>query len=251
MKNDAESNHRTEAGVRRALLFDLDGTLTSGGGAGGRALGRALHARPQAAEELRRMRLDGMTDRLIARIVLAAEGDQRVPIEYRMNAVAEAEIDAVLARYVEALETECARNPYVALPGIADLVARLESRSDVILGLCTGNLARGAELKLRSAGLWGPWKFGGYGSDAEPRAEIVRTAWQRAQELGATEALVIGDTPRDILAAHEAGLPACGVATGRWSLHDLTAHGADMVAQDFSDPAAAERLLLSTAQRRS
>jgi phosphoglycolate phosphatase len=72
----------------------------------------------------------------------------------------------------------------------------------------------------------------------------VRTAWRRAQELGATEALVIGDTPRDILAAHEVGLPACAVATGRWTLHDLTAHGADLVAQDFSDAAAAERLLL-------
>ncbi len=228
----------------KALLFDLDGTLTKGGGAGNRALSKALHARPQAAEELRKMRLDGMTDRSIARIVLAAEGDQRVPIEARMKSVAEAEIDAVLARYVEALEAECVQNPYLALPGVAELVQRLRSRADALLGLCTGNLERGAELKLTSAGLWGPWKFGGYGSDAEPRAEIVRIAWRRAQELGATEGVVIGDTPRDILAAHEAGLPACGVATGRWTLHDLTAHGAEMVAQDFSDPAAAERLLL-------
>jgi phosphoglycolate phosphatase-like HAD superfamily hydrolase len=238
------SSRRPEGAARRALLFDLDGTLTSGVGGGTRALGRALHARPQAAEELRKMRLDGMTDRSIARIVLAAEGDQRVPLEERMKGVAEAEIDAVLARYLEALEIECAQNPYLALPGVADLLQRLQSRTDAILGLCTGNHARGAELKLASAGLWGPWKFGAYGSDAEPRAEIVRTAWRRAQELGATEALVIGDTPRDILAAHEAGIPACGVATGRWTLHDLTAHGADMVTRDFSDPAASERLLL-------
>ena len=228
----------------RALLFDLDGTLTQGGGGGGRALAKALHTRPQASGELRKMRLDGMTDRSIARIVLAAEGDQRVPLDERMKGVAEAEIDAVLARYLEALEIECAQNPYLALPGVADLLQRLQSRTDAILGLCTGNHARGAELKLASAGLWGPWKFGAYGSDAEPRVEIVRTAWRRAQELGATEALVIGDTPRDILAAHEAGLPACGVATGRFSLHDLTAHGAELVAQDFSDAAAAERLLL-------
>ena len=227
----------------RALLFDLDGTLTRGGGAGGRALGRALHARPQAVEELRKMKLDGMTDRLIARIVLAAEGDQRVAIEERMKAVAETEIDAVLARYLEALAVEVLKNPYEPLPGIAALVPRLQARSDVLLGLCTGNLARGAELKLVSAGLWGPWKFGAYGSDAEPRPEIVRTAWRRAQELGATEALVIGDTPRDILAGHEAGLPVCAVATGRWTVHDLATHGAEMVAQDFSDPEAAERLL--------
>jgi phosphoglycolate phosphatase-like HAD superfamily hydrolase len=77
-----------------------------------------------------------------------------------------------------------------------------------------------------------------------PRAEIVHIAWRRAQELGATEALVVGDTPRDILAAHDAGLPACAVATGRWTVHDLAAHGPEMVAQDFSDADAAERLLL-------
>ena len=58
----------------RALLFDLDGTLTKSGGAGMRALGRALHTRQQAAEELQKMRLDGMTDRAIARVLLAAEG---------------------------------------------------------------------------------------------------------------------------------------------------------------------------------
>ena len=229
---------------KRALLFDLDGTLTQGGGAGGRALGRALHKKPQAAEELRKMRLDGMTDRLIARLVLAAEGDQAVALEERLLAVREAEIDAVLARYVEALAIETVRNPYLPLPGIAALLPRLQARGDALLGLCTGNLARGAELKLVSAGLWGGWKFGGYGSDAEPRAEIVRTAWRRAQELGATEALVIGDTPRDILAAHEAGLPACAVATGRWTVHDLAEHGAEMVAQDFRDVEKAEEMLM-------
>jgi len=229
--------------LTRALLFDLDGTLTKGGGAGGKALGKALHTRPQAVTELRNMRLDGMTDRSIARIVLAAEGDPAIPLEQRQKAVAESEIDAVLQRYVEALEHECVLNPYLPLPGIAELLPRLKARKDVLLGLCTGNLARGAELKLASAGLSGWFGFGGFGSDAEPRAEIVRTAWKRARELGATEALVIGDTPRDLLAAHDAGLPACGVATGRFTTHDLAAHGADLVAADFGDAAAAERLL--------
>jgi phosphoglycolate phosphatase-like HAD superfamily hydrolase len=127
---------------------------------------------------------------------------------------------------------------------VAALLERLAQRGDVLLGLCTGNLARGAELKLTSAGLWGRFRFGGYGSDAEPRAEIVRTAWRRAQELGAAEALVIGDTPRDVLAAHEAGLPACGVATGRWSVHDLATHGPELVLRDFTDIDESLRLIL-------
>jgi len=216
----------------RALLFDLDGTLTQGGGGGGRALAKALHTRPQASEELRRMRLDGMTDRAIARLVLAAE----------RKSVSERDIDDVLEQYLHALATEVAERPYVPLPGVSELLRRLDGKA--LLGLCTGNHVRGAELKLSSAGLWGCWKFGGYGSDAEPRVEIVRTAFRRAQELGATDALVIGDTPRDILAAHEAGLPACGVATGRWSIHDLATHGAEKVIATFGDIEASIRLLL-------
>ena len=222
----------------RALLFDLDGTLTRSSGAGTRALAVAIGARVRAAEELRKMRLDGMTDRAIARILLAAERHgqpQDVP---------NADIDAVLAQYLAALEEECAAKAYVALAGVPELLDRLARRADVLLGLCTGNLEPGARLKLGCVGLWERFRFGGYGSDAEPRPDIVRIAWRRAKELGATEALVIGDTPRDILAAHEAGLPACAVATGRWTVHDLSTHGPEVVLQDFSDVDRSERLLL-------
>jgi phosphoglycolate phosphatase len=228
----------------RALLFDLDGTLTRSAGGGTRALGQALRARPQATGELRKMRLDGMTDRAIARALLAAEADPAIPLDRRMRSVTDADIDAVLARYLEALARECAQRAYEPLPGVAALLERLQARGGVLLGLCTGNLATGAELKLTSAGLWSAFRFGGYGSDAEPRAEIVRAAWARARELGAAEGLVIGDTPRDILAAHDAGLPACGVATGRYTVHELAEHGAELVLAGFSDAAHAERLLL-------
>jgi HAD superfamily hydrolase (TIGR01509 family) len=184
------------------------------------------------------MRLDGMTDRAIARILLAAERHgqpQEVP---------EADIDAVLSQYLLALEKECAAKAYAALPGVAELLERLARRGGVLLGLCTGNLEPGARLKLGCVGLWDRFRFGGFGSDAEPRPDIVRTAWKRARELGATDALVIGDTPRDILAAHEAGLPACAVATGRWTVHDLSTHAPEVVLEDFADVDRAERLLM-------
>src|SRR5207248_5463595 len=94
--------------LMRALLFDLDGTLTRSSGAGTRALAIAIGARVRAAEELRKMRLDGMTDRAIARLLLAAERHgqpQEVPDE---------DIDAVLSQYLLALEKECAATAYVA-----------------------------------------------------------------------------------------------------------------------------------------
>lgn len=235
----------------RALLWDIDGTLTKSAGAGTRALAGALHARPRSADHLRNLRLDGMTDRAIVRLLLAAEhGDHALPVEERARAVPEDAIDAVLAQYLVALARECAEKSYVAQPGIDALIPRLAGRDDVVLGLCTGNLARGAELKLTATGLWERFRFGGYGSDAEARPEIVRAAWARAQEHGATEGLVIGDTPRDILAAHEAGLPACGVATGRWTLHQLADHGAECVIESFADLHRAEEILLGPIARR-
>ena len=220
----------------KALLFDLDGTLTRGGGAGSRSLAKALHMRPRAMEHLREMRLDGMTDRAIVRLVLTAEGAE----------VTEAAIDGVLAHYLDALESACGVGAFTTLPGVDDLIARLSARPDVLLGLCTGNVERGAHLKLGPTGLLPHFRFGGYGSDAEPRADIVRAAWRRAQDLGATSALVIGDTPKDIAAAHDAGLRCCGVATGRFSVNELREHGADMTVAGFADVDASVALLLET-----
>ena len=223
--------------TKRALLFDIDGTLTKSGGAGARALATALGAKMRAAEELRNMRLDGMTDRSIVRLLLAAENpDRSRPITERAAAVEAAQIDALLGPYLDALAVECAARSYVTQPGVPALIAALKTRDDVILGLCTGNLERGAQLKIDSSGLdFSTFRFGGYGSDSEARPEIVKLAWKKAQALGAADGLVIGDTPRDVLAAHEAGLPCCGVATGRWTVHDLAENGADAIVESFAD----------------
>src|SRR5437868_9919140 len=120
--------------MKRALLFDIDGTLTQSGGAGSRALAVALEAKQGSLDELRKMRLDGMTDRSIVRLLLAAEhGDRSIPIAERAAKVAGADIDAMLARYLEALARE-AKNAYVALPGARSLIAALSTRGGVLLG---------------------------------------------------------------------------------------------------------------------
>src|SRR5260370_21730323 len=106
-------------GVVKARPFDLDGTLTRSGGAGSRALGRALHARPQAVAELHKMRLDGMTDRAIARSLLAAGGDQAGTLEERVRGGGGAEIDAGLERYLPALSIACAPPTHQPLPRAA------------------------------------------------------------------------------------------------------------------------------------
>ena len=270
--------------MTRALLWDIDGTLTKGSGAGSRALAATLHSRPAALAELQRMKLDGMTDRAIIRILLAAElGHLMVrgtgaevqqlsalPVEQRLAQVREEEIDVVLGGYLAQLAALCKRGAFEPQAGIARLIPLLDREREpapsaagqahpfrarggherVLLGLCTGNLERGAQLKLESVGLAHHFRFGGYGSDHESRPELVKVAWQRAQALGATEGLVIDDAVRGVQAAHAAGLPVCGVATGRYSVHDLAVHGADLVIESFADLEQSLALLLGPLPRR-
>lgn len=236
----------------RILLWDIDGTLVSTGGAGLRALADAVGARPAAVEALRRMRLDGMTDRKIARALCAAHAhaqDPSLSLEEHSNAVPQAEIDRVLSHYVAALR-EYMRAPqrYTILAGVQAALRELEPRRDVLLALGTGNLEEGARLKLEHGDLWRFFRFGGYGSDAEERPDILRAAWRRAEAyLGRRctpeEFTVIGDTPRDVSAAHEVGFPCVAVASGRHSVAELAGSGADAVLSSVDAPGALEVIL--------
>ena len=224
-------------------LFDVDGTLVSAGGAGRRAFERAVADRcgPMngALEELR---LDGLTDRLIVRKALALLG---VPFD-------EAFCDALLARYVEHLRSEIHGPGYAVLPGVVAALETLRARG-ALLGLCTGNVEEGARLKLGRGGLdgyfdWGASAVYGFAHDGEEREKLVHAALRRAaarlgRPVEAREALVVGDTPRDVDAAHHAGCPVLGVATGRYAEDELRACGADHVVPALDHPAALRILL--------
>lgn len=233
--------------MSRVLLFDVDGTLVSAGGAGRRAVERALahHFGPRVSPRpvgLSGMRLDGMTDRLIVRLVMEA---LELPFD-------EAACDRVLESYVDYLEAEIHGPGYAVLPGVEELLASLEARG-AVLGLCTGNVARGAHIKLRRGGLDRFFGFGeedvnGFAHDGEARERIVEAALRRAsarlgRPLAASEALVIGDTPRDVAAARALGVPVLAVATGRFSEDELARSGADRVLPSLAGPGVADLLL--------
>jgi phosphoglycolate phosphatase-like HAD superfamily hydrolase len=127
------------------------------------------------------------------------------------------------------------------MPGVHDLLDRLEAETDVVLGLLTGNVEEGAALKLRSAGL-DPTRFrvGAYGSDAADRPDLPPIAAHRARSHfgripSGAEVVIIGDTPADISCGQCIGARAVGVATGAYSVTDLEACGAHAVFQDLSD----------------
>lgn len=219
-------------------LFDVDGTLVWAGGAGRRAFERAVVDRCGALHAgLADLRLDGMTDRLIVREALRLMGR---PFE-------DAFCDALLERYVEHLGAEIHGPGYVILPGVVEALEALHARG-ALVGLCTGNVAAGARLKLARGGLdryfeWGAAAVAGFAADGEDRERVVAAALRRAslrlgREVRASEALVIGDTPRDVSAAHALGVPVLAVATGRYAEGELRASGAEHVAPTLSDPGA-------------
>jgi phosphoglycolate phosphatase len=203
-------------------LFDIDGTLIGGDGSGRRAFDRACLDCLGIAGALDHVLLDGMTDPLILDSVFAHHhGRAPTPDEAR----------SILDAYVRYLETEVAAGLYHVKPAVHETLDHLE-RGGAVVGLATGNLEAGARIKLRRGDLWRRFAFGGFGSDSADRSELVRVAITRGCERAGRrfvrdEIFVVGDTPRDVAAAHAAGARAVAIATGRFTVDELAAAGAD------------------------
>lgn len=226
--------------VHPLLLFDIDHTLIVSGGAGRAAIAAAVAHEFGVRRPLDGMAVDGRTDRAIL-----GEALERAGLAHGPDEVARL-LEAYLARLPAELRARRGR----VLPGVPALLDALE-RAGAPLGLATGNVARGAEIKLRHYGLWERFPAGGFGDVSAERAEVVAAAIEAATAAagrngnGAAPApIVIGDTPRDVAAAHAAGARALGVATGKWDEAALRAGGADFTLPDLGDTEAALALLL-------
>jgi phosphoglycolate phosphatase len=220
------------------LLFDVDGTLLSAGGAGRRALERAFAAHCGTATPLHDLRFNGMTDPGIVRAGLEQLGRD---VEPRLVA-------AILEDYVGLLGEELAgATGFAVFPGVASLLDALADRVHVAVGLGTGNLRDGARLKLERAGLEAYFPFGGFGSDHEDRAQLLRIGAARGTaRLGLPpercRVIVVGDTPLDIAAAAAIGAASLGVATGGHAPDALSAAGATWAVENLEAPGVREAL---------
>jgi phosphoglycolate phosphatase-like HAD superfamily hydrolase len=220
------------------LLFDVDGTLLSAAGAGRRALERAFAEHCGTPEPLQDIQFNGMTD----------PGIVRAGIELLGRAPEPGLISAVLDDYLPLLADELAAidGPHV-YPGVAPLLDALIPEEHLAVGLGTGNVQGGARLKLAHAGLDRYFAFGGFGSDHEDRAEVLRIGLERgAARLGVEPAvcrvIVIGDTPRDVAAATAIGATTLAVATGGFQPDVLRAAGAAWAFPDLTDGAVCDLL---------
>lgn len=218
------------------LLFDIDGTLITSGGAGENALKIGFQREFGFEEDLSAVSIAGRTDSGIARQVLQKHGLE----------VSEANIERFFSCYLAELEVQLPQRPGRVLPGIFQLLEALRERTHFSLGLLTGNLQRGAQLKLQHYGLDGIFPFGAFADDHYDRNALGPVALSRAASFhGASfspeQVWVIGDTEHDIGCARAFGAKAMGVATGNFSVEFLTHHRPDALFPDLGDVAAVLR----------
>ena len=214
----------------KLFLFDIDGTLLTSGGAGERALRLGFRDRFGIDDDLSSIEIAGRTDSGIVREMLAA---------HRLPATPE-NIAAFLDGYLHHLAQEIPRTPGRLLPGILPLLDALQPRADIVLALLTGNLARGAEIKLRHYGVWHYFEFGAFADDHHDRNQLgpfaqARARAQRGIEFPPERIFVLGDTPHDIACARAIGAKAIAIATGRFSQADLAAQTPDFLFEDLGD----------------
>ena len=216
--------------AHKLFLFDIDGTLLTSGGAGERALRLGFRDRFGIDDDLSSIEIAGRTDSGIVREMLAA---------HRLPATPE-NIAAFLDGYLHHLAQEIPRTPGRLLPGILPLLDALQPRADIVLALLTGNLARGAEIKLRHYGVWHYFEFGAFADDHHDRNQLgpfaqARARAQRGIEFPPERIFVLGDTPHDIACARAIGAKAIAIATGKFSQADLAAHTPDFLFEDLGD----------------
>ncbi|NNN06972.1 MAG: HAD family hydrolase [Elusimicrobia bacterium] len=217
----------------KVLLFDVDGTLIRAGGAGRRALNQAaflLYGKKNSCSELS---LAGRTDLYnFGEAYRAATGRRptRAAVELLHR-----EYLKLLPRYVSAARRS---GRYQIPAGLKTLLKRLSRDPRVLLGLGTGNMERGARIKLAPSGFNRYFRFGGYGSDARHRAALLKKAASRAkaharEPFGPRDVYVIGDTPFDVAAGRAAGYKTVAVGTGFAEWKDLRAARPDHLARDY------------------
>jgi phosphoglycolate phosphatase-like HAD superfamily hydrolase len=220
------------------LLWDIDGTLINSGGAGMRALRTALKNCFNIDGSLDDIDFAGRTDRWIMRRVFA---------KFALPATEE-NFTRYLEGYLAALPAELAGPGAHVLPGVRDLLLAAAARADLTQGLLTGNMRRGAEIKLGFHGLWTHFPFGAFADDGELRNDLGPHALRRARahtgrEFSPERIWVIGDTPHDIACGRAIGARTLALATGSHSASDLAAHQPNAVLADLADASAFWQIL--------
>ena len=219
------------AGERVAILFDIDGTLITTGGAGAASWKLAFDELYGIPADIGQFTDAGMTDPDVGRKTFEAVL-KREPERKEFAKLLERRLHYLHATVEESKD-------YRVMPGAEELLPKL-IEDGYLLGIVTGNVEAAAHIKLHRAKLNRFFSFGGYGSDSTDRGELTKIALKRAslvygEEVTAAHALVVGDTPHDVEGAHAAGIACVGVGAYHFTADQLREAGADYAIESLAE----------------
>ena len=224
----------------RLVLFDIDGTILS--------TDRAIWEDPfregmetafrevgdPRSIDTHQYRMGGKTDTQIIHEILSQNGVEESTITRMLPVIAKTYMGLLRAKVKE-------RPDYIKLkPGIEALLTDLHERPEVLLGLLTGNFEEGAYLKLSAHGLDRYFDFGAFGENARQRSDLPPRALEAAEkkhgyQFFQKEIVIIGDTPNDIHCGRDLNVRTLAVATGPFTVEQLSAEKPDFVFPNFQD----------------
>ena len=213
----------------RLVLFDIDGTLVHTGGAGVKAFAKTFETEFSMADHFECLKFAGRTDYSLVREFFG----------FNQIAPTSDNFDRFFERYVFWLDHILRESKTELCPGVWDFIRELQGLPQApLLGLLTGNIRLGAEIKLRHFNLWDVFQTGGFANDHEDRNQIAAAARERGcrilgEHLRGDQVLVIGDTPLDIRCARAIDAKALAVATGGAKLAELELHQPDWAIPDL------------------
>jgi phosphoglycolate phosphatase-like HAD superfamily hydrolase len=227
--------------ARRLVLWDIDGTILSPGLDARRAFGEALVEVFGTSGNLEGFRFEGKLDPMIVDELMTEAGlDPEVIAKGTRTA---------LARYLDRLEEVLGRQKPTLKPGARALVEAVAADPGSVNAILTGNVERGARIKLTSAELWHHFVFGVFGDEAPRRVDLGSVALARARSVtgitfSGAECVVVGDSRHDVECGLALGARVIAVATGKTTLDELGRAGATILFENFSDFEAAREAIL-------
>ncbi len=223
--------------MKKLVLFDLDGTLVTTGGAGCQALIKGTEKLYGKKPVFEHSLISGRTDLDNFTIVYGLLHKGKKPTK--------AEIKKMEKAYIAQLPTEVhalvRAKKYDLIPGVDKFLKALSKEKDVVLALGTGNIEEGAYIKLKPSGLGKYFTCGGWGTDGHTREDMLKAAVKRAEKKFKTnfepdQVYVIGDTHRDICAAKNCGFHNAVITTGLGDPKKIFRAAAELEVKDFKDP---------------